>query len=289
MLIIKIIGGLGNQMFQYAYARMLKHKGYDVTIDISGFESYKIHHGYRLDSYAIDLEIAGKMDKDKIGIRGLTLFFEKVKRKFNMPSNKHLIEQSLLFNPSLLEPIDNQLIEGYFQSENYFLEIRELLIAQFVLKEKLSSYSLTVLDEIHKSSVSASLHVRRGDYVNTTNIQYHGCCSLEYYYCAIRTLQESYDEVRYFVFSDDIVWVKEHLEIENAFYVEHTSVHLEHEDIYLMSQCHHHIIANSSFSWWGAWLNQRQDKVVIAPKKWFEDTLKQLQSNDIIPQNWIKL
>lgn len=289
MLIVKIIGGLGNQMFQYAYARMLKYKGYDVAIDISGFESYKVHHGYRLDYYAIDLKVATKADYNKIGIQKLTPFFEKIKRKLNIPSNKYLIEDSLLFNPLFLEPIDNQLIEGYFQSENYFLEIKELLLAQFRLTEKLSSYSLNVLGEMHKSSVTASLHVRRGDYLSTTNIQYHGCCSLEYYHCAMRALQENYGKVRYFVFSDDIVWVKEHLEIENAFYVEHPSEHLEHEDIYLMSQCHHHIIANSSFSWWGAWLNQRQDKVVIAPKKWFEDILKQSQSHDIIPQNWIKL
>lgn len=285
MIICKIIGGLGNQMFQYAYARMLKYKGYDVVIDISDFESYSVHRGYRLGYYAIDLDIATTEDKQRIGIG----WMENVKRKVKLPSQKHLIEHSLLFNPSFLEPIDNQLIEGYFQSENYFLEIRELLLAQFVLKEKLSSYPLTVIDEIYKSSVAVSLHVRRGDYLSTTNMQYHGCCSLEYYHCAMRTLQENYGKVRYFVFSDDIVWVKEHLEIENAFYVEHTSVYLEHEDIYLMSQCHHHIIANSSFSWWGAWLNERQDKVVIAPKKWFEDTLKQSQSHDIIPQNWIKL
>lgn len=139
-------------------------------------------------------------------------------------------------------------------------------------------------------SVNAvSLHVRRGDYVSNLTInQFHGTCSLEYYNQAIAQIAKKVETPHFFVFSDDPEWVKSNLKIDYSItIVDHNNADKNYEDIRLMSLCKHHIIANSSFSWWGAWLCRNPNKIVIAPLKWFND--KSINTTDLIPDGWIKI
>lgn len=287
MLIIKIIGGLGNQMFQYAYAKSLASRGCDIKIDKSVFDTYIIHSGFSLDKYKIDLPLA---TRNEIDIFGSELLREKIKKKLYIKNKNILREKTLLFDTKMLTPHDNSYIEGYFQTEKYFLEIRETLLNQFTLNKTLSNYSQEIEHAIENANISVSLHIRRGDYLsNPKAMKMHGFCDLDYYIKAINLLENKYDNISYFIFSDDIEWVRENLKIENSIFVTSAENRLPHEDIYLMSLCHHNIIANSSFSWWSAWLNKNINKIVIAPKRWFANEKMQKQSKDLIPESWMKL
>jgi hypothetical protein len=285
MLIIKIIGGLGNQMFQYAYAKALQERGYIVKIDISSFDTYKLHGGLQLDKYNINLEIA-TIEEINNFFKNTT--YSKILTKINI--NRIIKEKKLNFNKILLNPVDDNYIDGYFQCEKYFNDIYEILIQSFCIKKTISEYTKEIKKQILNQDNSCSLHVRRGDYISDTRSNnIHGTCSLDYYRNAINILNNKQSNIAYFIFSDDIDWVEKNLQIENAIFINSKEKRIPHEDIYLMSLCNHNIIANSSFSWWGAWLNNKDNKIVIAPKRWFSDKKMFNQSNDIIPTSWIKL
>jgi len=286
MIIVKIIGGLGNQMFQYAYAKSLEQKGYEVKIDISAFKTYKLHDGYQLNKYNIDLKKSTEEEKNKYYSNTI---FSKILRKIGVESSKAIKEKSLLYDETFLNIEDDNYIEGYFQSEQYFKNIRDILIEQFTIKQEVSNYTKEINNKIALSKNSCSIHIRRGDFVNTTNINIHGSCNLEYYKKAIKYLENKMENISYFIFSDDIAWCKKNIETKNAIFIDNEEKRIPHEDIYLMSLCSHNIIANSSFSWWGAWLNQNENKMVIAPKQWFVDKKMQQQSKDIVCEDWIRI
>ncbi len=267
MVIVRILGGLGNQMFQYAYARSLSLKGYDVKLDISKFKTYKLHGGYQLDKYQINLEIANSF----------SVFMGKAKIKKNKK------EKGLLFKKQLKTLNGNEYVKGYFQTEKYFNDIRAVLLDEFVINKKISLQCKTIASKISSSENSCSLHIRRGDYISDEKAnKVHGTCNLDYYQKAIQIINEKYSNVTFFVFSDDIPWTKENLHVKNAIYVDIKSI--PHEDMYLMSLCKHNITANSSFSWWGAWLNKNEEKIVIAPKNWFIE-----KENEVACENWMKI
>ena len=279
MVKIKLTGGLGNQMFQYAYAKALESRGYDIELDSSIYQHYQLHGGFQLDKYAINIPIINKKTN---------IFLHKIKVKSGWGNRNILKEKTLLYDEALLTPKDDITIEGYFQSEKYFMVIRKLLLEQFTIQEPLSDYGNKIAKLIRENN-SCSVHIRRGDYVQNASTQaVHGSCDLDYYSRAIEYMEKEYEDIDYFIFSDDITWVKEHLLINNAHYIESEEERIPHEDIYLMSLCQHNIIANSSFSWWGAWLNQYAKKQVIAPKRWFLDEVMYQQSHDIVPSHWMK-
>ena len=285
MLIVKMIGGLGNQMFQYAYAKVMEEKGYDVKIDISIFKTYTLHGGYQLDKFRITLNTSTKDENNQIYKKSL---LNKLKYKLHFRNTNFIKEKTLLYQDRLLDLEDNKYIIGYFQSEQYFLNIRNTLLDEFRIKEELPKYIKKIENKI-KETPSCSLHIRRGDFENETNINIHGVCDLAYYYTAIDYLNNKFDNLQYFIFSDDIIWVKENLKINNAIYIDYVDDKIPHYDMYLMSLCNHNIIANSSYSWWGAWLNRNTEKIVIAPKKWFSDYKRNEQSKDIYCQGWLQL
>lgn len=267
MIIVRIVGGLGNQMFQYAYAKSLQQMGFDVQIDISKFKTYKLHGGYHLDTYNIDLNTAD----------AITTFLSLTKVK------KNVKEKSILFDENLLNLSGKEFVKGYFQTEKYFSNIRTILLNQFVIKQELSDSTIKYSKEIKKQLNSCSVHIRRGDFISDEKANsVHGTCDLNYYAAAINLINEKFNDTHFFVFSDDTIWTKENLKLQNATYIDHKTI--PHEDIFLMSKCKHNITANSSFSWWGAWLNKHKDKVVIAPKKWFID-----KENEVACKNWIQL
>jgi hypothetical protein len=267
MIIVRILGGLGNQMFQYAYAKALSLDGYYVKLDLSKIKKYKLHGGYQLDKYKIDLEIADS--------------FSILLGKIGMKKSKK--EKSLLFDDNLKSLKGNEYVKGYFQTEKYFNEIRNTLLSEFVINQKISLETHKIAEQIKSLKNSCSLHIRRGDYVSDKKTNsVHGTCDLDYYERAIKIMNSKYLNISFFVFSDDISWTKENLKIKNAFYVDIKTI--PHEDMYLMSLCTNNITANSSFSWWGAWLNKNENKTIIVPKKWYFN-----KKNEIAAKNWLKI
>ena len=200
------------------------------------------------------------------------------------------------FDPMVLKAGKNVYLEGYWQSEKYFKEIEYIIRKDLIIKPNLKGRNKDIAKKI-VSENSISLHIRRGNYVANPEIfKVHGTCEQEYYYEAIDYITENVKEPYFYIFSDEIEWAKDNFKIEYA----HTFVDINigfdgenyqdeknYEDLRLMSLCKHNIIANSSFSWWGAWLNQNPEKIVIAPKKWFND--ESLDTSDLIPNSWIRI
>lgn len=278
MIIIKIKGGLGNQMFQYALARHLSIKNNcRLFLDIREYENDNLRK-FRLDNYLLgEHKIIRKQE-------GLQKFIHQVKRKIKKVST--YAESSLGFNPDVLA-LNNVYLDGYWQTEKYFSEIREILLHDFSIKKPLQSNLIQDLEKI-KSSDSISVHIRRGDYTHAKNIETHGIIELSWYENAITFIKNHVKKPEFFFFSDDIEFTKSIFPTKNNHHYMKTSPEgFEHEDLFLMSKCKHNIIANSSFSWWAAWLNTNPNKYVIAPQKWF--ATEDLETKDIIPINWIKM
>lgn len=289
MTIVRIQGGLGNQMFCYAYAKALQNKGNQVKIDISEYQHYKLHGGYQLSHYELDLDIATVED---VAQYYRNTIFDKVLHKLSIhyfDFDNRIMEKTLAFDEELLRVKDDSFVQGYFQNENYFKDIRVDILNDFTFCKPLSDYSAKIEQEIKATKVACSLHIRRGDYTKKQNISIHGVCSLEYYQRAIQHMLNECPDTTFFVFSDDMAWVKANLPINNACYVGSEAARLPHEDIHLMQLCHHNIIANSSFSWWGAWLNQYDEKIVIAPKEWFQSAELKVASQNIPANDWLRL
>jgi hypothetical protein len=213
----------------------------------------------------------------------LNLFADPILKKINRQvtfTDTDSLEKLIKSNASKI------ILNGYFQKETYFNNYAHEIHKAFVFKKELTGVNVSIKNDILNSN-SVSLHVRRGDYVTSekTGI-YHGVCSLEYYTSAIQTLTKLYNDLHFFVFSDDIEWCKTHLNIPGeVFFVSNNNGPNSYLDMELMSLCNHNIIANSSFSWWGAWLNNSKNKVVIAPKKWFADS--SINTDNLYPKNWL--
>ncbi|MEY8216260.1 MAG: alpha-1,2-fucosyltransferase [Colwellia sp.] len=286
MVKVKIIGGLGNQMFQYATAKALavKHNT-EVSANISAFSSYEVH----------PLSIDKLSCKCKFDSRGDFLskmldfsYFRKTFSKFSHFFNVH-IEKDLSYNAELFNSDIGVSLFGYFQSEKYFLNIRELLLEEFSLSAPLAKHEATIENRITESD-SVAIHIRRGDYIsNKSANSVHGTCENDYFINALSNLKKSNllsDATVLFIFSDDIEWCQDNLSFEyQTVFVKGSSDRPE-VDIHLMSKCKHQIISNSTFSWWGAWLNTNPNKCVIAPLQWFK-TLH--DSTDIVPEQWKRL
>jgi hypothetical protein len=295
MIIVQITGGLGNQLFQYALGRALAEKSGDkLLLDISSYSWDKLRK-YELSPFLINASIAKVEDIEFTKSSKITFFdrlFLKIFGKEIPYYRKAFVkEPSFSFDINFSNyRTSNVYLEGYWQSENYFSFIRSQLLKEIWCDEnKFSKKFIDYKKVISQSSCSISIHVRRGDYVsNSETTAFHGLCDLDYYLNAIHLIEQTISNPFYYVFSDDKEYVREIFgSMENVCFIEKLS--FDFEEMFLMSLCKHNIIANSSFSWWGAWLNQHEDKKVIAPKKWFNDPLMQLQTKDILPDCWCKI
>ena len=179
-------------------------------------------------------------------------------------------------------------IEGYWQTEKYFKNIEHTIKKDFTFKTKPDKNNQSLLNQI-KNCNAVAIHVRRGDYVkNPVANRILGVCNLDYYNKCINLIIRKINNPHFFIFSDDPKWTINNLNIDfPATYVSHNGSDKGYEDLRLMSNCKHQIIANSSFSWWGAWLNNNPNKVVMAPKKWFNDL--SINTEDLIPESWVKI
>jgi len=292
VIISHVIGGLGNQMFQYAIGRALSLENRQpFMLDISSFNSYRLHQGFELQRvFKGSISVAKPSDVQHI-LRWQSPQF--IKRLLMRPilsglrGKKFVLEPHFQYWSKVNEVQGDCYFLGYWQSEKYFQKYSATIRQDFIFKQSLVGKNFELASQI--SQVNAvSLHIRRGDYVNNSKTNsMHGVCSLDYYKMAIKFILNCVENPCFFVFSDDIAWVKQNLKLEaTCEYVSHNLGLASHFDMQLMSLCKHHIIANSSFSWWGAWLNVNPDKVVIAPKRWF---LADLNTKDLLPTEWIIL
>ncbi len=291
MIILHLSGGLGNQMFQYAFGHAIaKRLGTDLKLELTD-PTLIIHNGFEL-ARIFDIQASEATQADMQAVLGI--YRHRLIRKVFKATGVSKIfkspcieEPHFHFSPSMLAIPDNSFVNGYWQSEKYFLEIQNEIRSNFAFKLPMFQQNADVAETINKTN-SVSLHVRRNDFATNLRINAtHGLCSLEYYQAAIRYVAERVEHPNYFVFSDDSAWVKSNLKIDfPCEFVEHNQGKESYNDMRLMSQCQHHIIANSSFSWWGAWLNPRLEKIVVAPQQWFANDSN---TQDLIPQGWVRL
>lgn len=286
MIVVKIKCGLGNQMFQYAFAKSLEKKGFKVAIESVSFTPDMPHEHYALDKY--NIKIKQLTQKEYKSFLMLDIF-SKIARRFGKRWPKIIEEENEKVYEDYQNIQDGYYIEGFFQDERYFKSIKDELIDDFTLNFKLSSYTKSIEQKILKGKESIFIHIRRGDYLINGNEEVHGVCGLGYYKKAIKYLEKRVKNPKYFIFSNDISWSKENLNIKNATFIEHIDKRAPHEDMYLMSLCNHSILANSSYGWWGAWLSQNKNHITICPKLWYKDKKLIKKAQAIICKNWIAL
>ena len=294
MIIANLNGGLGNQMFQYANAKALAaRKGIDFLADVSLYEKRLMHQGFELGRiFDLPVSLASKSDLKKV----LGIFQSPLANRIlarlpllkNLPK-KFICEPHFEYWNGLQDCPENAYIFGYWQSEKYFLDHEEQIRREFSFKPFTDSVNIELAQKIKDSPCAVSLHIRRGDFVSNPKANtYHGALPPSYYADALRYLSKELPSLELFVFSDDIEWVKANVDFAThpVHFVSHNTGANSFQDMALMSLCNHHVIANSSFSWWGAWLNPSKDKIVIAPKDWF---MKPINTKDLIPSSWIRL
>ena len=272
--IIRIQGGLGNQMFQYALYKSLNLKGIPTEANIQAyinpierpFELFKAFPSLRMD-----IDAANDFDTYRNPLNTHELYEEKQDGFFD----KNVFQQKdVSFN-------------GYWQSEKYFSEIKQEIFNDFTF-DLSDAFLKEFAENLIQKDNTVSIHVRRGDYLMAENVDlYGGICTLEYYKKAIAHINKEISEPLYVVFSDDLEWAKKNLSIKDAIFVSRTifKKYKNWYDMYLMSCCKHNIIANSSFSWWGAWLNKNPEKIVIAPSRF----LNGKETPDIWCDGWVKI
>lgn len=289
MIIGKLSVGLGSQMFQYAFARRTAlANNTDLKFDRS---DDKIDYGKTYIGIEV-FNVAGSVATEKEIARFKK--FERKKGKINFfhnlfaDENKYFKNKKHTFDPACLNVGSDAYLEGFWLSEKYFKDIKDVLLKDFTPKAT-DEYYDKMLTEINSAN-AVSIHVRRGDYVTNPGVnKHHGVTGLDYYYQAMKLIEEKTKDPVYFIFSDDLDWVKSNLKTSRpVHYVQQTDPDRKsYQDMLLMSRCQHNITANSSFSWWGAWLNQNKNKIVCTPKKWYNDPNRDI--SDYIPESWIKL
>lgn len=285
MLIIKILGGLGNQMFQYAFYKALIEKGYSVKADISDFEGYSLHNGYELKK-VFDINIKQSTISENYKVGKLKSKIDKYLLKWGLKKNYYadfLPIDAITYHPEVFNIKSDMYLWGYWQSYKYFEDIKTKILSDFIFNECLDEKNKMIMEMISNTN-SVSLHIRRGDYVDNKIVE--NICTNIYYKNAVEYIMKNVQNPKFFIFSNDIEWCKEKFLLDNVVYVDNSGEN-SYKDMQLMSKCKHNIIANSTFSWWGAYLNQNADKIVICPNKWFN--ISAYHMDDIYPEDWIKM
>lgn len=289
MKIVKILGGLGNQMFQYALFLALREKfpSERILIDLSNFRGYPLHNGFELDKiFPISYEIATWKEILRVAYPYSNYRLWQI-GKYLLPLRKTMcIEKSdMSLDQTVLCDAGDRYFDGYWQHEEYFKNIKKTIYQTFQFPDPQETNKEVI--ELVDSQNSVSLHVRRGDYID--HPFFRDICDINYYRHAIEFLEKNIRPQVYCIFSNDIEWCRSNIELllsgKRVIYVNWNRGKDSFIDMQIMSHCNHNIIANSSFSWWGAWLNRNVNKVVISPSKWMN---KQL-ALDPIPSDWIRL
>ncbi len=290
IIIIRLQGGLGNQMFQYAAAKSLSIQtdsslyfdtslldlNKDATDDFTP-RKFDLNIFKNINNLLIEKinHTSFKIGKKVFSNRGL---FSTRIQIYNEP---HFHADKNYFN--IQPPV---VLTGYFNSEYYFKQIKDILLNDFNFPDINVDDNNFKIKKCIEENDFVAIHIRRGDYLKPKVTSYHGLCSLEYYQQAIEYFKKNNPMINLCFFSDDPQWVKDTFtkKYNNCIIIEGNTDENSWKDMYLMSLCKHHIIANSTFSWWGAWLSLHKDKMVFAPKKWFNE--KSINSENVIPITW---
>ena len=292
-ILIRIWGGLGNQMYQYALARKLSilNNSSEIKLDISYFDNY--YWPFELNKLNIHASIADKndifeFDNGSLGLKAGRLIEKipwiRVKDFIRKPFSKVYTEPKVSFCPEVLNIRQDVYLKGYWSSYKYFNDIRNILIEDFTFKEKMNEANKKIADLIISSDSSISLHIRRGDYISLPEAKklFRSPYEDGFYDRAVSDIEKKVDNPEFFIFSDDTEWVKENIKLKHKMtFVDINKKNNNYWDMKLMSLCKHNIIANSTFSWWAAYLNQNQKKLVYAPKAWINDSRYIIE--DLIP------
>lgn len=281
--LVTLSGGLGNQMFQFAFYWALKKRGKKVFLYKNKL-SVGEHNGYELQKlfHVEDTCVEGLWMTRLLGIP----LIGKILKHILFPKK---IRERVLYNYQAYAPLlERNGIHwvGYWQSEKYFQNVADEIRRIFCFDHLALNPSTASTIKCMSNQVAVSVHIRRGDYYLPCNVAtYGGLCTVEYYENAIRYILKKYPQAVFYVFSDDLEWVRKNIpSTKDMIFVDWNRGKDSWQDMFLMSKCYHHILANSSFSWWGAWLNNSPDKLVIAPEHWAN-----CPAPDALPENWIRL
>jgi len=271
-------GGLGNQLFQYAAGRSLAARtGARLMMDGSRIRA---PGGYRyvLGNFAIDAELVFGRE---FGAAADSIRREAEDR-LEFPIFR---EHSFDYDPRFETLVPPKILVGFWQSEKYFETVAETIRSEFQLISEADGENARWLDEVKRVS-AVCVHVRRCDYVTTASAKTHGPCSMAYYANAMEHIRSVVRQPRFFVFSDDLDWVRENFVAPDTVAVDANGPEAADQELRLMSACRHHIIANSSLSWWAAWLGEHESQIVIAPEPWF---ITGRPTPDLLPDRWLSL
>ncbi len=299
MIVTKLSGGLGNQMFQYAAGySFAKRNRVDLALDLSGYyqQSNDTVRQYGLAVFNISASVAEESKvKGFLSVTNLS-YLDRVINKFKL--NPRLIRETEVFVFHQLKKINPKVdyyLEGYWQNEKYFNEERQGLLKEFSLLSD-DSETLQALQKTVTACQSVAIHIRRGDYLDSMyRPQEDSKCiffGLDYYRQAVLEIKKRFKQPLWLIFSDDTAWVKANIKdlgltaLDELIFVDDHNLK-DYEELLLMSQCHYQIIANSTFSWWGAWLNQHEDKFVIGPKKWLKGG--SFNTDDLLLKDWMTI
>ncbi|MEM8898166.1 MAG: alpha-1,2-fucosyltransferase [Bacteroidota bacterium] len=294
---LRLMGGLGNQLFQYSTGRALaiQHNtslklDLSLLLDRTDIE-HRVFREFELADFPIQASLASEKETAFFHPKRDTLFQKMGARMHTMlHAPRVYIESKMTYNPALSQLPNDSCLVGNFQSEQYFSKIEAILRQELTLNLPLSQQVLSLKKEMETTN-SVALHVRRGDYVsNPLFSRTLGALPLEYYQRALAFLAKNLPAFKVFIFSDDPAWCRENMRLDYPFYIVADTVSGEkaHKiDMKLMGACKHYIISNSSFAWWGAWLNPDEDKIVLAPKTWYRSP--EIDDRDIVPKSWHKI
>lgn len=289
MVIVKFSGGLGNQMFQYALGRSLSITSKKpIYFDISGFINEK-----KRQFELLNFNIAGEflpedLKRNLPGRINPVLGYLKDKIGLYEYRIKYIQEKKYDFDENILSLSAPVILDGYWQSEKYFKSQSQIIRNDFTLATRIT-YDRDKTLQLLSNCNSVSVHIRRGDYITDKKTNnFHGTCDLSYYVTAMNIMAEKISNPDFFIFSDDISWARQNLpNYLSLHFVERSKDGRDFEDLFLMSRCQNQIMANSSFSWWAAWLNIHTNKIVIAPKKWFHNAPH--NTKDLYLEGWLKV
>lgn len=291
MVTVLLSGGLGNQMFQYAAARALVTRlDAPLVFDLYTLEKKTLatKRHFELDIFNTQIE---KQNTTKGKILNKIFPFAQRHRKFFSIFGFFTDTAAILYQPSFELLKGNITMMGNFQNEQYFKSIKDIIRHDFKFKDPLKGKNAELAKKIDNAN-SVSIHIRRGDYItNKGAANNFVTCDKDYYENAINYISKAIPNPEFFIFSEDFEWIKENLNFGNhpVTFIDWNKGKDSYIDMQLMSLCRYNIIANSSFSWWGAWLNTNADKLVIAPSKWFQDEKKNVLLDQFYPEGWIKI
>lgn len=285
MIRLILTGGLGNQMFEYATAKALALK-LDKELDLDLYALQKktkgITRDFELDIFDIDLKTSSSW-KTKLLVK-LFPFVDRNRSFFQKTFNYFRDYSAIVYLPEFQELEGNVILHGHFQNEKYFKQYETIIRKEFTFKHPLKGQNLQIAQQMEKSN-SVAIHIRRGDYVTDSNF---ALCTKEYYQEAMDRIKREVENPVFFIFSQDFDWINENLTFdkEEVHFIDWNRGKDSYLDMQLMSLCKHNIIANSSFSWWPAWLNKNPGKRIFAPARWFRKEERNEDLKDFYPQGW---